>query len=97
MRAMIAWSIIPTANLVAGPLADRICEPLMAEGGALAASWVGGLIGAGPGRGIGLIFVASAVSLFALSLGVWLNPRIRRLEDEIPDAIGDEPVGAVNP
>jgi DHA3 family macrolide efflux protein-like MFS transporter len=90
IRAMIAWSIIPTANLVAGPLADRICEPLMAEGGALADSWVGILIGAGTGRGIGLIFVISALFLFTLSAAVFTNPRIRNLETDIPDAIADE-------
>jgi DHA3 family macrolide efflux protein-like MFS transporter len=90
IRAMIAWSIIPTANMVAGPLADRICEPLMVQGGALADSWVAALIGTGTGRGIGLIFVISSIFLFGLSLMVLFYPRIRNLETEIPDAIVDE-------
>jgi hypothetical protein len=97
IRAMIAWSIIPTANLVAGPLADRVCEPLMAVGGPLADSWVGALMGVGAGRGIGLLFVISAVSLLAVSLAVFTSPRVRNLEDEIPDAVSDGPVGEVAP
>lgn len=89
IRAMIAWSIIPTANLVAGPLADRIFEPLMQEGGALAKTIFGTLIGVGPGRGIGLVFITSACFLILTSLVVFTNPRIRNLESEIPDAVAD--------
>jgi len=91
IRAMVAWSIIPTANLVAGPLADRVCEPLMAEGGALADTLVGSIIGTGTGRGIGLMFITSAIFLLITSLVVFTSPRVRNLEEEIPDAIPDEP------
>jgi DHA3 family macrolide efflux protein-like MFS transporter len=96
IRAMIAWSIIPLANLVAGPLADQVFEPLMAEGGALADTFVASLIGAGPGRGIGLVFISSAVFLLVSSLLAFQSPRLRNLEQELPDAIPDEPAeGAV--
>jgi len=90
IRAMIAWSIIPLANLVAGPLADRLFEPLMLEGGILANSVLGRLIGVGAGRGIGLVFIISAVFLLITSLIVFTSPRVRNLETEIPDAIPDE-------
>ncbi len=89
IRSMIAWSIIPIANLVAGPLADRIFEPLMQEGGALSDSIFATLIGIGPGRGIGLVFFTSAIFLILTSLLVFTNPRIRNLESEIPDAVAD--------
>jgi len=39
----------PLAYLLAGPLADRVAEPLMAEGGALAGT-VGRVLGVGSGR-----------------------------------------------
>ena len=91
VRAMIAWSIVPTANLVAGPLADRVCEPLMAEGGALADTFIASIIGTGTGRGIGLMFITSAIFLLITSLIVFTSPRVRNLEEEIPDAIPDEP------
>jgi MFS family permease len=86
VRSMIAWSMIPLAYLVAGPLADRVFNPLLVEGGALADS-VGQLIGVGPGRGTGLMFIVlGAVSVLVAGAG-YLSPRVRNVEDELPDAM----------
>jgi MFS family permease len=90
IRAMIAYSIIPLSNLVAGPLADQVFEPLLLTDGALADSFVAGFLGTGPGRGIGLTFVISSIFLVLLSLVAYLSPRIRFLERDIPDAVPDE-------
>jgi hypothetical protein len=60
----------------------------MAEGGALAPIF-GPLIGVGPGRGIGLMFVASGAIYFLISGLILLYPRIRRVELELEDAIQD--------
>jgi DHA3 family macrolide efflux protein-like MFS transporter len=95
IRGMIAYLIIPLANLVAGPLADQVFEPLMQEGGGLSQTFVAGLVGVGAGRGIALIFIISALSLWTSSTYAFANPRIRDLEDEIPDAIPDEPEGEI--
>jgi uncharacterized membrane protein YeaQ/YmgE (transglycosylase-associated protein family) len=91
MRAMIAYVIIPLANLVAGLLADNVFEPLLEGGGALSSTTVAGVVGAGAGRGMALIFIISALSLWITSAYAFANPRIRNLEEEIPDAIPDEP------
>lgn len=91
IRAMIAYMIIPLANLVAGPLADNVFEPLMREGGALSSTFVADVVGVGAGRGIAMIFIVSAFSLWISSSYAFANPRIRNLEEEIPDAIPDEP------
>ncbi|MCJ7535762.1 MAG: MFS transporter [Anaerolineales bacterium] len=91
IRAMIAYMIIPLANLAAGPLADHVFEPLLQEGGALSGTFVAGVVGVGAGRGIALIFIISAFSLWISSTYAFANPRIRNLEEEIPDAIPDEP------
>ncbi|MGW8225980.1 MAG: MFS transporter [Anaerolineales bacterium] len=91
IRGMIAYLIIPLANLVAGPLADKVFEPLMQAGGALSTTFVASLVGVGAGRGIALIFIVSAISLWLSSGYAFANPRIRDLEQEIPDAIPDEP------
>jgi DHA3 family macrolide efflux protein-like MFS transporter len=91
IRSMIAFMIIPLANLVAGPLADKVFEPLMQVGGALSTTFVANLVGVGAGRGIALIFIVSALSLWLSSGYAFANRRIRNLEQEIPDAIPDEP------
>lgn len=90
IRTMISRSMMPLAFLLAGPLADRLFGPLLDEGGALAATAVGTLVGVGPGRGIGLLFMASATILFATSLLMFTSPRVRHLEAELPDMLPEE-------
>jgi len=51
VRRMIAFSIIPLAYLVTGPLSEKFFTPLLQEGG-LAADSFGRIFGTGPGRGI---------------------------------------------
>ena len=91
-QQMIAASTRPLAYLVAGPLVDRLFEPLLIPGGPLAGN-VGQIIGVGPGRGIGLLFIGMGVLKVAVTLASSLNPRIRRIEDELPDAIARDSEG----
>jgi MFS family permease len=90
IRGVISRSMMPIAFLIAGPLADHVFGPLMLTGGALAASPLGALLGVGPGRGIGLMFLISGILLLLVSGAVFANPRIRRLEEELPDAVVNE-------
>jgi hypothetical protein len=77
------------AYLVAGPLADHVFEPLMAVGGPLQGTAVGAAFGVGPGRGIGLLFaVMGLVPVMVAAIG-YASPRLRRLEDELPDTVED--------
>ncbi len=87
IRTMIARSMMPVAFLLAGPLADQVFEPLLREGGALASTWIGTLVGVGPGRGIGALYLVSAVVLWAASGLAWANPHIRHVETDLPDAV----------
>jgi MFS transporter, DHA3 family, macrolide efflux protein len=89
VRRMAAWAAMPLAYLVAGPLADRILAPLLAAGGALAGS-VGRVIGVGAGRGIAFLFIISGLLTLLLVLAGYLHPRVRRVEDELPDALPEE-------
>jgi MFS family permease len=91
IRGMISRSIMPLAFLLAGPLADQIFEPWMLPGGWLAGSPIAGLIGSGPGRGIGLLFILCGSLLFIISLLVYTYPRIHRIEVELPDLLPDLP------
>jgi len=59
-RALIAQASQPLAMFIAGPLADRLAEPAMMPGGALALP-LGWLVGTGPGAGMALIFVAAGI------------------------------------
>jgi MFS family permease len=89
VRRMIAWSSAPLAYLVAGPLADRVFEPLLATHGALAAT-VGQLIGVGRGRGIGLLYLVVGSCIVLAVSAAYLYPRLRHVEDELSDVIGDK-------
>lgn len=88
-RSLISRSMMPLAFLLAGPLADRVFEPAMRTGSLLANSPVGQLLGSGPGRGIGLMFVLSGLTLVFASLLAYSNPRIRHVEEELPDVLPD--------
>jgi DHA3 family macrolide efflux protein-like MFS transporter len=85
-QQMVARSAAPLAYLLAGPLADRVFDPLLAVDGPLAGS-LGQVLGIGPGRGMGLLFVLmGAIKVTITLIGRW-NPRLRNLEDELPDAV----------
>jgi hypothetical protein len=86
VRRMIAMSMTPLAYIAAGPLADRVFVPLLLEGGALV-NTVGRVIGVGPGRGTGFMFIViGALSVLVAAAG-YLNPRVVYVEDELPDAM----------
>lgn len=92
IRRMIAWSSQPLAYLIAGPLTDRVFEPLMATKGPLASS-IGQIIGVGPGRGIGLLFILMGSLTMLTTIAAYQYPRLRLVENELPDAIADEASG----
>jgi hypothetical protein len=83
---MIWMSCIPLAYVVAVPLAERIFEPLMAKNGLLAGS-IGEIIGVGPGRGIGLLFITMEIIAILVTVAAYRYPRLWFMEDELPDVI----------
>jgi DHA3 family macrolide efflux protein-like MFS transporter len=93
VRSMLANAITPFAYLIAGPLADNVFGPLLSEGGALAGS-VGGWIGVGPERGIGLMLLLSGALMLVVTGAAYTYPRLRLIEDELPDVIPDSAEGA---
>ncbi|HTQ80196.1 MAG TPA: MFS transporter [Thermoanaerobaculia bacterium] len=96
VRRMIAQFTTPIGDFSSGPLADKVFNPLLVPGGALAGS-VGRVIGVGENRGIGLMFIVLAV--FPLLIAAWgyLNPRVRFVERDLPDAVADTPPAAGEP
>jgi hypothetical protein len=87
MRRLVAWSTLPLAYVVAGPLADRILEPWMAAQGPLARA-AGGLFGTGPGRGIAVLFIVLGVLTVLAVIAGFLYQPLRDLEDRLPDVAG---------
>lgn len=90
VRSMISQSMMPLAYLISGPLADYVFEPLMREGGTLANTFLGTLLGTGPGRGIGLMFVIAGLTAVLVSGLTYRNRHIREVESELPDAISGD-------
>ena len=88
LRRTLAQCSLPAAYLAAGPLADYVFEPLMQGNSKLAMS-LGSWIGHGEGRGIALLFVAMGLSGCFLAVLGFTHPRIRNIERELPDQIGD--------
>jgi DHA3 family macrolide efflux protein-like MFS transporter len=88
-QQMLVRASAPLAYLAAGPLADKLFEPLLSTPGVLSSS-VGRVIGVGAGRGIGLLFIVMGLIKIVLPLAGYLQPRIRLVEEELPDAV---PVG----
>ncbi|NJK39814.1 MAG: MFS transporter [Oscillatoriales cyanobacterium RM2_1_1] len=74
------------AQLGIGLLIDYLFEPLMATDGALAPIF-GPVLGAGKGRGIALLIILVGLGNILVSLIASQTPRLRRIEQEIPDAI----------
>jgi hypothetical protein len=96
IRSMIAMAANPIAYILAGPLADYVFEPWMAVDGALAGT-VGQITGVGAGRGIGLIFLTMGLLISLGTIVGYLYPRIRLVEDELPDHDAVSPVEASAP
>jgi DHA3 family macrolide efflux protein-like MFS transporter len=74
----------PIGYLIAGPIADQLLGPAMQPNGALAPVF-GWLVGTGPGAGIGLMFVGTAVLGALISFSGYLFRPIRCVEEELPD------------
>ena len=86
LRRMMAMIATPVSYLLAGPLADKVFEPLMS--GPLADT-VGKVIGVGEGRGIGLLFIVMGFMLILTMVFAYAIPRIRHLEVELPDVVAE--------
>jgi len=88
VRRLIAQASFPLATLLAGPLADQVFEPAMAEDGALADTF-GWMVGTGPGAGMGLMLVIFGIAGAIAAASGYLIPTIRNVETLLPDFDGE--------
>jgi len=83
-RRLIAQITIPIAMGIAGPLADRVFEPGIREGGSLSGAF-GWLVGTGPGSGIALMLVLCGILGTAVGLSAYGVRAVRDAEALLPD------------
>jgi MFS transporter, DHA3 family, macrolide efflux protein len=83
-RRLIAQISVPLAMLAAGPLADRVFEPMMASGSPIA-KVLGNVVGNGPGSGMGFMLVIAGVLGTVVGLAGYLFPAVRDAEALLPD------------
>jgi hypothetical protein len=83
-NGMLRTAMMPIGYLLAGPLADHLFEPAMAAGGSLAGVF-GGVVGVGPGAGMGLMFLCTCIMGTLFCLSGYLYRPLRRVEDDLPD------------
>jgi hypothetical protein len=76
----------PIGYCLAGPLSEFVFEPLLKPRGLLAGS-VGQVIGVGPGRGIGLMFILLGILMIVAAITAY-GVRAIRYIDELPDRVG---------
>lgn len=86
MRQVFSQFTAPLSYFLAGPLADRVFEPLLLPGGRLAGT-AGQLLGVGEGRGIGLQFLVMGVLLATAALAGLAYAPLRGLDGEVADVI----------
>ena len=86
---VVGQATIPLGFLIAGPLVDRVLEPAMAADTGLART-VGPLVGTGPGAGMAVLFLVTAVLGVVTCLGAALYRPIREIDRLLPDRPTDE-------
>jgi MFS transporter, DHA3 family, macrolide efflux protein len=90
----ISQAMIPITPLLAGYFGDRIFEPAMGTGGALAQTF-GWLVGTGPGSGFGLLIVLCGVGGTLVGLAGYLIPSLRNIDTLLPDFRRLLPIGII--
>ena len=83
-RYLAAQITSPFGALIAGPLADRVFEPAMIRGGALAEIF-GGIFGTGTGAGIAVEYTLFSGCGLSLALIGYALPILRNVEAIVPD------------
>lgn len=83
-RSLIGGIASPLTMLISGPLADRVFEPAIANGGALVKS-MGWLVGSEPGSGIALMYLITGILAIGTALVGYMFREIREADILLPD------------
>lgn len=80
---MVTNTVLFTGYSLAGPVSERIFEPLMREGGPLADT-VGVVIGVGPGRGSAFLILLLGLLVLVVAVIGYRSPTLQALRDDEP-------------
>jgi MFS transporter, DHA3 family, macrolide efflux protein len=84
LKETLTMALMPIGVGISSPIAEFWLEPNLRVGAAWA-NGIGKVIGVGPGRGIGLLFLASNVLCIPIIVLALLSKRLRRADVDIPD------------
>ena len=93
-RRLAVLSVMPLSFLIAGPLGEKVFEPLLDQDSPLQ-RYLRLLVGPGRGRGLALVFIAAGLLTMLVQLGLYLYSPVRRIESDLPD-ISHSPLNASN-
>jgi len=77
-NALVLQAVSAIATLIAGPLADRVFEPLLQSNQPLA-TLLAPITGNQPGAGIATLYILSSIGLISVGLGGFLLKPLRQL------------------
>ncbi|MFD8728289.1 amino acid adenylation domain-containing protein [Streptomyces sp. NPDC059611] len=92
LNTLVAWSTLPIGHGIIAPAGSAFFGPMFEDGGSLT-STVGALIGTGPGRGIGFMYLLFGAAMLALVVVGLRLPVLARFDLDVPDALPDDLVG----
>jgi len=80
---MVTNAVLFTGYMLAGPVSDRVFEPMLRQGGALADT-VGTVIGVGPGRGSAFLILLLGLLVLVTAVLAYTSRDLRALRDDTP-------------
>ncbi|WEH34008.1 amino acid adenylation domain-containing protein [Streptomyces sp. AM 4-1-1] len=92
LNTLVAWSTLPIGHGIIAPAGSALFGPMLDEGGPLA-STVGAVIGTGPGRGIGFMYLLFGAAMLVLVVVGLRLPVLAKFDENVPDALPDDLVG----
>jgi MFS transporter, DHA3 family, macrolide efflux protein len=90
LQNMVGTSPQVISYLLAGVIGGDVLVPLVGRSH-VRSGFLAAIIGNGAGRGYALTLLIVGLLIIVTAAGSWLDPRLRRVEDELPDAVNDSP------
>jgi len=87
IQRVLTQSAMPVGIALAGPLMEFVFEPTLRQGGSLVDS-VGEIIGVGPGRGTGLLFIVLGLLMVLVAILAYGIKAVRNVE-RLPNVLSD--------